>query len=264
MVDRLKEELENILRTEATLNQLGDIRIDKSSEHLLNMGIAYLAGFLVKRKDLFKKLTQELPTQAFGDEKGQLRYEAWWKSDKRHRLRGPAVMAYFSNGQRKHEEWFQDGWLHRDDDGPARREWYANGQLKREEWLFRGHRMKLISYNEDGSLVAETQQIVETQKTQLPEASRNVKKTWYRSEHQDPDRSGLMVFAHRIQKDSFVDQHGFTWNRCENSEYWKSDWMLIKESRIAWDLSEFTDNESNKCRAKNPCSGCAQNTSSAG
>jgi len=47
------------------------------------------------------------------------------------------IITYYSNGQKKSEEWLLNGYLYRDD-GPAFQSWFINGQKKVELWAING------------------------------------------------------------------------------------------------------------------------------
>ncbi|NMW64450.1 hypothetical protein HHJ78_02625 [Mobiluncus mulieris] len=77
---------------------------------------------------------------------GQKRYEEWWQDGVFHRDGGkPARIGYYPDGQVKCEEWWQDGRRHRDDGKPARIEYHPDGQVKREEWYQDGEPVSPLS-----------------------------------------------------------------------------------------------------------------------
>ena len=72
-----------------------------------------------------------------------------------HNLYGPAFIEFYENGNKKHEEYYINGKLHRKD-GPARIGYYENGNKTCEGYYINGklHRKDgpaYISYYEDGN-----------------------------------------------------------------------------------------------------------------
>ena len=68
---------------------------------------------------------------------GQINYEEYWVNGYLHREDGPAFTHWHDNGQIRREEYWVNGNLRRDD-GPAITIWYENGQIHREEFWLNG------------------------------------------------------------------------------------------------------------------------------
>jgi len=79
---------------------------------------------------------------------GQKRYEEWYLNDKRHREDGPAIQRWYESGQ-KYEEWYLNNKEHREDD-PSCQNWYENGQKRYEYWYLNNkiHREDGPSYQQ--------------------------------------------------------------------------------------------------------------------
>jgi hypothetical protein len=82
--------------------------------------------------------TIEVKREYWDDAKTKLAVEIWYRDSEiyhrnRHRLDGPALQTYWSNGQKEYEVWYRDGKYHRLD-GIAYQRWYENGQKEVEIW----------------------------------------------------------------------------------------------------------------------------------
>jgi hypothetical protein len=63
----------------------------------------------------------------------QKKSEEWKVNGEIHREDGPAIQFWYENGQKWIESWLLNGYLHRED-GPVYQEWSKNGQKKDEWW----------------------------------------------------------------------------------------------------------------------------------
>jgi len=68
-----------------------------------------------------------------------------WKTTnkQRHRLNGkPAQQTWYTNGQKRSEQYYENNLLHRLNGKPALQHWYPNGQKRSEEHYEHGEFIK--------------------------------------------------------------------------------------------------------------------------
>lgn len=76
------------------------------------------------------------PSLTYYYENGVKKHEEWYKNGELHREDDkPAQISYYKSGKKENEVWFKDGEKYRDGDKPTRIQYYENGNKKTEKWI---------------------------------------------------------------------------------------------------------------------------------